>query len=548
MMETKEEAENCCMDEEVVVASIAKRLSTIHEVESRSSIGACSSSSPSSSVTTQRSPAGSQPNEASFHAPDGSAAAVNARNVVSRDLVEDDVSSKRSSSTGKGFQVNGVQYEQIRVLGRGGSSKVYLVRCPDGQQLALKRVRAETSKQLEAFENEVTLLQQLRHCKRVIQVFNAEIERDRLRISIVMEAGDMDFARFLRSSQGLSIDRIRDLWRQMLEAVQVIHNNRIVHSDLKPSNFLLVGRQLKVIDFGIAKKIANDTTNISRDSSVGTIGYMAPEAVCQGRLKLSRASDVWSLGIILYQMVDGRVPFEGLEPWQRALRLGDPALTIEPPAATEHLGDCSEASRLQLLDVLDKCLQREPRCRPSLPELLNHPFLRTKIEVNREMLESSLCELMVCVTDAVAAAVHGDGLRPDAVSPAPTLAVEDPACWQPLVDAFWQRLVDHAEAEPKLASGAQPPLQLVDGVVPLKEMLCVWADGPHRARTAATISADTSRGSALIGCRQPLQSALASTNTANMARGTSEGLGCKPPLPQPRSDFLCMQENLLHGR
>merc|ERR1719362_2734710 len=104
----------------------------------------------------------------------------------------------------------------------------------------------------------------------------------------------MDLARFLRSCNCLGIEQIQDLWWQMLEAVQTIHGNRIVHSDLKPSNFLLVGRQLKVIDFGIAKKIANDTTNISRDSSIGTIGYMAPEAVCQGRLKLSRASDVWS--------------------------------------------------------------------------------------------------------------------------------------------------------------------------------------------------------------------------------------------------------------
>lgn len=67
----------------------------------------------------------------------------------------------------------------------------------------------------------------------------------------------------------------------MLEAVQVVHDQRIVHSDLKPANFLLVDGQLKLIDFGIAKAINNDTTNIQREHQIGTLSYMAPEAVSQ---------------------------------------------------------------------------------------------------------------------------------------------------------------------------------------------------------------------------------------------------------------------------
>merc|ERR1719436_1008932 len=132
---------------------------------------------------------------------------------------------------------------------------------------------------------------------------------------------EMDLGRYLQSEPRLSLAQIQNLWRQMLEAVQVIHNERIVHSDLKPGNFLLVRGRLKVIDFGIAKRISNDTTNIMRDNSVGTLSYMAPEAIKQGQLKLGRASDIWSLGIILYQMVYGHAPFAHLDPMQRLLKL-----------------------------------------------------------------------------------------------------------------------------------------------------------------------------------------------------------------------------------
>lgn len=100
----------------------------------------------------------------------------------------------------------------------------------------------------------------------------------------------------------------------MLEAVQVVHDLKIVHSDLKPANFLLVEGSLKLIDFGIANAIANDTTNIHREGQLGTANYMSPEAISSnpqagGCRKLGKPSDVWSLGCILYQMVYGKTPF-----------------------------------------------------------------------------------------------------------------------------------------------------------------------------------------------------------------------------------------------
>eukprot|EP00927_Polykrikos_kofoidii_P066049 TRINITY_DN61711_c0_g1_i1.p1 TRINITY_DN61711_c0_g1~~TRINITY_DN61711_c0_g1_i1.p1 ORF type:complete len:1024 (+),score=171.82 TRINITY_DN61711_c0_g1_i1:399-3074(+) len=300
-----------------------------------------------------------------------------ARNVLS------EPPASAGSRKSKLIDVNGVPYSQIQTIGRGGSSKVYQVLNPAGEVFALKRVSTESPKQLEAFENEVSLLRHLKDHERVIQIVDAEVDRDRGRIYIVMEIGDMDLGTYLRKKQCLGFLEIQTFWSQMLEAVAVIHQERIVHSDLKPGNFLLVRGKLKVIDFGIARQIANDTTNIIRESAVGTLSYMAPEAVKQ---KMGRSSDIWSLGVILYQMVYGHPPFAHLEPMQRLLKLSDATLTI--PFSENHRLSChSEQTQAQLVEVLDRCLQRDPQRRSTLQELLAHPFLQPRIpeELVREL-------------------------------------------------------------------------------------------------------------------------------------------------------------------
>lgn len=157
----------------------------------------------------------------------------------------------------------------------------------------------------------------------------------------------------------------------MLEAVQVIHDEKIVHSDLKPANFLLVEGSLKLIDFGIAKAIANDTTNIHREGQLGTANYMSPEAATSNPVtgsyrKLGRASDVWSLGCILYQMVYGKTPYSDiLNIFQKLSTIANPDHKIEFPATT-----------------LSPLQQRQPLSPPTAAEVseagaLVHP---TKVE------------------------------------------------------------------------------------------------------------------------------------------------------------------------
>jgi serine/threonine-protein kinase TTK/MPS1 len=160
-------------------------------------------------------------------------------------------------------------------------------------------------------------------------------------------------------------------------AVNTVHEAKIVHCDLKPANFLLVQGNLKLIDFGISKAIMNDTTNIVRENQVGTVNYMSPEALQEtsisthdhrGRLKIGRPSDIWSLGCILYEMTFGKPPFAQFTTLiQRLHKILDPGYEIEFP---------QNYPNSDLIGVIKGCLQRPPKERLTLSQLLNHSFLK----------------------------------------------------------------------------------------------------------------------------------------------------------------------------
>ncbi|MCJ1412012.1 Dual-specificity kinase, spindle pole body (SPB) duplication and spindle checkpoint function [Ptychographa xylographoides] len=291
------------------------------------------------------------------------------------------------------ISVNGKLFTRMDCIGRGGSAKVYRVMAENYKVFALKRVSLEDVDEMaiRGYKGEIELLRKLENVDRVIRLFDYEINDERQTLSILMEMGESDFSRILNlrlnaDNARFDISFTRYFWKEMLECVQAIHQHDIVHSDLKPANFLLVQGRLKLIDFGIANAIQDDTVNVHREQQIGTPNYMSPEALVDSNatsglpssvgkiMKLGKPSDVWSLGCILYQMVYGKPPFAHItNQLQRVMAIPNPSHVIQYPAT----GVGSAAVPAGLIFTLRDCLNRNLNKRPTVVQLLmdSDPFL-----------------------------------------------------------------------------------------------------------------------------------------------------------------------------
>jgi len=243
------------------------------------------------------------------------------------------------------------RYEILERLGEGGMGLVYRVRDRETTEiLALKLLRPEIAcdpEMMVRFKDEIRLARRITH-KNISRIYDFNRVDDL--VYITMEYVDGESLRdYLERAGKLPPERVIDLARQIAAGLGEAHAQGVVHRDLKPENVILARDGLvKLMDFGIARALGGNTT--TTQTVIGTPGYMAPEQ-SQGK-SIDQRTDLYALGLILYECLTGRRAFSGATPVEMALKQ-----LKERPVPPHKLLPHAPA---HLESIVLRCLEKEP--------------------------------------------------------------------------------------------------------------------------------------------------------------------------------------------
>jgi serine/threonine protein kinase/Tol biopolymer transport system component len=260
------------------------------------------------------------------------------------------------------------RYEIIEELGRGGMGNVYRVEDKKtNEELALKLIKPEIAsdkKTLERFSNELKLAHKISH-KNVCRMYHLGEEEGVHFITMEYVPGE-DLKSMIRMTRQLTVGTAISMAKQVCDGLAEAHRLGVIHRDLKPSNIMIdKAGTVRIMDFGIARSLkAKGITGTG--VMIGTPEYMSPEQV-EGR-EADQHSDIYSLGIILYEVLIGRIPFEG----DTAFAIGLKHKSEEPEdprKLNSHIPE--DLSRLIL-----KCLEKDMENRYQSAEELRSELIR----------------------------------------------------------------------------------------------------------------------------------------------------------------------------
>jgi len=252
------------------------------------------------------------------------------------------------------------RYQILGELGRGGCGIVYRALDPGiGRAVAIKTILADANSPAgmalrERFRREARSAGNLSHPNIVtIHEFNDSGEIMFIAMELIQ---GQSLADRIAESSPLPLNLVLAVIGSAADALDYAHANGIVHRDVKPANFMLTaGGQVKVTDFGIAKMLDDDIGLTNTGMVMGTVQYMSPEQIAAK--PASARSDQFSLGVIAYEMLTGRKPFQG-NSWASVM---NQIMSGEPPAVKQHRHDLGE----EVTIVLRKALAKDPETRYS---------------------------------------------------------------------------------------------------------------------------------------------------------------------------------------
>lgn len=260
-------------------------------------------------------------------------------------------------------------YELGEVIGHGGFSTVYKARNKIGDFFAIKVAQIDEQAQkshdieqqedpvlvydLPRIEREIYLWKPLDHDNlcRLIDVFLCEKEK---KVYFVMEYADEGDLLTYIEGKGLSCTKVKEFFKQLCEAVFYLHEQGIVHGDVKLENILIKEDRVKLSDFGLARR----AREVVFKTNCGTVEYAAPELFKTDCVDLFKA-DVWALGVVLYSLLYQHFPFNGSNVKDLKTRI-----TAEEPRYKALEG------ATELIELTKRLLDKKAERRPSIESIL----------------------------------------------------------------------------------------------------------------------------------------------------------------------------------
>ncbi len=243
-------------------------------------------------------------------------------------------------------------YRIIKEIGRGGMARVYLGQNNEKEPstVAIKVLDdfLNDSEYTKRFKREAMICQKLSH-PNIIKVLSFGSSNDSN--FLVMEYVDgHDLSYFIKNHNRLSITQVINVFVKLLAALHYSHTLGVIHRDIKPQN-ILIGKnnEIKITDFGIAKiSSSNELTNV-HETIMGTTAYMSPEQIKSQ--EIDQRTDIYSLGIVVYEMLSGSIPYNHDTPW--AVVKGH--LYDTPKPLNEQRNDVPD----YLISIINKSISKE---------------------------------------------------------------------------------------------------------------------------------------------------------------------------------------------